>query len=224
MAFAAMLSVGVVSCDKENNENENQNENVVGWVDLGLPSGLLWAECNLGANAPEEYGNYYAWGETEPKESYNNDNYKYGTYDGNSELLTLTKYNTDSEYGPTDNLTILQAMDDAATAALAGGARTPTKEEWEELINNTTSEWTTVNGVKGNKLTAANGNSIFLPAAGLKVNSMLVCDGSGGFYWTSSLDTEKVGDAFYGATSSSRLYIHIDCRYGGHTVRAVRQN
>lgn len=96
-------------------------------MDLGLPSGLLWAEWNLGATKPEESGNYYAWGEIQPKEVYNWSNYRYCTVDSNGNV-PLTKYNTSSP-GTVDNLVVLQAMDDAATAALGNGARTPQKAE-----------------------------------------------------------------------------------------------
>ena len=170
-----------------------------GWVDLGLPSGLLWAECNLGAAKPEEYGDYYAWGETAPKEVYTWSTYKYCTVDAEGTLATLTKYNTSSDYGTVDNQTTLHAPDDAATAKLGNGARTPTRQEWEELIANTTSEWTTMNGVNGRKFTASNGKSLFLPAAGCRRGSELSF-AERGYYWLSSLQTsapERANDAYF---------------------------
>ena len=135
------------------------------YVDLGLPSGLLWAACNVGANAPEEYGDYFAWGETQPKDVYNWSTYQYCMGSNN----TLTKYCTDPNYGYngfTDNLTILLPEDDAATANWGNGWRMPTKEEWQELLDNTTVTWTQQNGVNGRLFTGSNGNSLFLPAAG----------------------------------------------------------
>lgn len=223
LAVAAMLSVGVISCDNDENNSGNGGETPAGWVDLGLPSGLLWAECNLGANAPEEYGNYYAWGETQPKEVYNWSTYRYCTVDGQGNPQTLTKYNTSSGWGTPDNLTVLQSMDDAATAALGNGARTPTKEEWEELINNTTVEWTTMNGVNGRKFTAANGNTLFLPAAGGRYASGLLRAGSNGHYWSSSLNTDGSSYAWYFYFSSGSQGMGNSNRNNGFSVRAVRQ-
>ncbi|MDY6289375.1 MAG: hypothetical protein SPM02_07975 [Bacteroidales bacterium] len=105
------------------------------WVDLGLPSGLLRATRNVGATSPEDYGDYFAWGETTPKSVYDLDTYIYHGYDG------YTKYCADHLFGIVDDLGILEPGDDAATANYGG--RTPTREEWEELINNTEAQWTT---------------------------------------------------------------------------------
>ena len=149
LALVAMAAgVTFASCQKEENDNGGNADNVE-WVDLGLPSGLLWANCNLGATSPEEYGDYYAWGETRPKEVYSWSAYKYCTVDAEGDLLTLTKYNFSADYGTPDSLFTLEAMDDAATAALGNGARMPTSADWEELIRNTTAQWDTVNGIGG---------------------------------------------------------------------------
>ena len=198
------------------------------WVDLGLPSGVLWAKCDLGANAPEEYGNYYAWGEISPKEVYNWNTYRYGTADGEGNLLTLIKYNTHSDYGTPDSLTILRATDDAATMAfgIGSGARTPTKEEWQELIDYSTVEWTTMNGVNGLKFTSiTNGNTLFFPAAGMRYGSELHgVDGCGfGFYWSSSLDTNSPSDAWaFCFDANNPVHVGKSNRRYGFTVRAVR--
>ena len=198
------------------------------WVDLGLPSGVLWAKCNLGASAPEEYGNYYAWGEISPKEVYNWNTYRYGTADGEGNLLTLIKYNTHSDYGTPDSLTILRATDDAATMAfgIGSGARTPTKEEWQELIDYSTVEWTTMNGVNGLKFTSiTNGNTLFFPAAGMRYGSELHgVDGCGfGFYWSSSLDTNSPSDAWaFCFDANNPVHVGKSNRRYGFTVRAVR--
>ena len=198
------------------------------WVDLGLPSGVLWAKCDLGANAPEEYGNYYAWGEISPKEVYNWNTYRYGTADGEGNLLTLIKYNTHSDYGTPDSLTILRATDDAATMAfgIGSGARTPTKEEWQELIDYSTVEWTTMNGVNGLKFTSiTNGNTLFFPAAGMRYGSELNgVDGCGfGFYWSSSLDTNSPSDAWaFCFDANNPVHVGKSNRRYGFTVRAVR--
>ena len=198
------------------------------WVDLGLPSGVLWAKCNLGASAPEEYGNYYAWGEISPKEVYNWNTYRYGTADGEGNLLTLIKYNTHSDYGTPDSLTILRATDDAATMAfgIGSGARTPTKEEWQELIGYSTVEWTTMNGVNGLKFTSiTNGNTLFFPAAGMRYGLELNgVDGCGfGFYWSSSLDTNSPSDAWaFCFDANNPVHVGKSNRRYGFTVRAVR--
>ena len=191
-----------------------------GYVDLGLPSGLLWADCNLGATTPEGYGDYYAWGEVTTKENYSWNNYIWC----NGSDRSLTKYCDNSSYGYngfTDTLTTLQPSDDVATAVLGNGARIPTMDEWNELRNNTTIEWTTRNGVAGRKFTAANGNSIFLPAAGLW-DPELGYTGSGN-YWSSSLFTGRPGTARR-CIFSSMLYPEVDRtdRYCGLSVRAVR--
>ena len=226
---ALVAGLALASCQKEDNNsstasnggNNGGGGNIpAGWVDLGLPSGLLWAECNLGANAPEEYGNYYAWGETTTKEVYDWSTYAYG-----NASTALTKYCNDAAYGLngfTDNLTTLQAMDDAATQALGNGARTPTKEEWQELINNTTVESATMNGVSGRKFTAANGNSLFLPAAGYRHGSEFGFATTWGYYWSSSLESPYSASIFYiRPVDDQHMRVHDRC-YGG-SVRAVRQ-
>ncbi|MDY6372088.1 MAG: hypothetical protein SPL12_07335 [Bacteroidales bacterium] len=203
-------------------EPEPDPEPTVGWVDLGLPSGLLWAKCNLGATTPEGHGDYYAWGETATKEVYNWSTYKYCTVDAEGELATLTKYNTSSGYGTPDNLTTLEAMDDAATQKLGDGARMPTADEWRELIANTTAEWTQVNGVNGRKFTAPNGKSLFLPAAGYRWDGELYDAGEYGDYWSSSLGADGPDGAWYFGFSSGGQNMYYDTRYDGQSVRAVR--
>ena len=217
MLAAGALVVGMASCHKDDdNTNNNTNTNTptnptnpttVEWVDLGLPSGLLWAKCNLGATTPDGYGNYYAWGETITKETYNWSTYRYATGE-----LTLTKYNTSETYGTIDNKTTLEASDDVATSVLGSGASIPTKAEWQELLDNTTVDWTTVNNVKGRKFTAANGSSLFLPAA----------NGTGGCYWSSSLKESNPCYAWDMCFTSGYQSVSSDYRFIGHPVRAVR--
>ena len=188
------------------------------YVDLGLPSGLLWATCNVGANAPEEYGDYFSWGETEPKHTYSWSTYKYC----NGSDRQLTKYCSKSDYGYngfTDNLNVLQSGDDAATANWGNGWRMPTKEEWQELLDNTTSIWTTQNGVKGRLFTAPNGNNLFLPAAGHRLGSV----GEIGYYW-SALYTGNPDRAWYLDFGSGRCRMGCDLRYDGSSVRPVRSS
>ena len=191
------------------------------YVDLGLPSGLLWATCNVGADSPEDYGDYFAWGETQPKDTYNWSTYQYcnGSYN------TLTKYCNNSSYGYngfTDNLTTLLPEDDAATANWGGNWRMPTKEEWEELYNNTTVTWTTQNDVNGRLFTASNGNSLFLPAAGYPWNDELYDAGSYGYYWSSSLYTGRPYGAWHFYFGSGYAGVEYSSRGDGLSVRAVR--
>ena len=196
------------------------------YVDLGLPSGLLWATCNVGADTPEDYGDYFAWGETQPKDTYNWSTYQYCM--GSSS--TLTKYCSNSSYGYngfTDNLTTLLPEDDAATANWGDNWRMPTDGEWQELCQNTTRTWTQQNGVNGFLFTAINGNSLFLPAAGYRYDSSLGSAGSGGRYWSSPLYTGNPYRAWSFFFNSSSLIINNDGRYCGQPVRPVcssRQN
>ena len=208
----------VAGCHKEERTGGGSADD--DWVDLGLPSGLLWATRNVGATSPGDYGDYFVWGETTPKSSSEWSNYRY-CHGG---PLQLTKYCSDSPYGYngfTDNLTILQPGDDAATANYGG--RTPTLVEWQEMMDNTTSQWTTQNGVNGRRFTGANGNSLFLPAAGYLWGSSLNEAGSYGSYWSSSLVKDNPDYAFCFVFDSSSLGMLDDSRVDGFPVRAVRQ-
>ena len=197
------------------------------WVDLGLPSGLLWATRNVGASSPEDYGDYFAWGETSPKSYYSWGTYHYSCADN---LYSLTKYCNDSDYGCngyTDNLTILQPGDDAATANWGSGARMPTKQEWEELENYCSSVWTTQDGVNGRRFTGPNGNSLFLPAAGGRWHNEFYDLGGYGIYWSSSLYTDEPDVAWEFYFGSFGTYVDYNGYYGryfGRSVRVVREN
>jgi hypothetical protein len=188
------------------------------YVDLGLPSGLLWATCNVGAETPEDYGDYFAWGETQPKDIYDWSTYKYCMGSNN----TLIKYCCYSMYGYngfTDNLTTIQSEDDAATANWGSGWRMPTKEEFEELYINTTVTWVTKDGVNGRLFTATNGNSLFFPAAGCRGSNGLYDDGSYGSYWTSLCWDAS---AFRLCFGPGFCYNDNAGRDQGRSVRAVR--
>ena len=181
-------------------------------VDLGLPSGTLCATCNIGAFANWVSGSYFAWGETESKEIYDWSTYQYC----NGSENTLAKYCNDASYGYngfTDSLTILQPDDDAATVIWGTDWRTPSHEDWQELLDNTTHTWTTSsNGTKGFLFRGTNGKSIFLP----------VTSNTSGSYWSSSLGTESPNEAGYFTFYSQACYIDNFPRYIGLAIRPVR--
>ena len=195
------------------------------WVDLGLPSGTLWATCNVGATAPEEYGDYFAWGETTPKATYSWSTYQYG-----SSSSTLTKYCNNSSYGLngfTDNKTILDAEDDAATVNWGSGWRMPTFDEIDELKKNTTATWTIQNGVNGWVFTAPNGNAIFLPAAGYAgYDGDILYRSAGriGYYWSSSLYKVAPSSAYNLYFYSDAEAWNLDRCYGRSVRPVVRTN
>lgn len=189
-----------------------------GYVDLDLPSGTLWAICNIGANSPTAYGDYLAWGETEPKTPWSYDWDTYMFYFGGK----LTKYCNDANYGDTDGLTTLDSDDDVAMYNWRSGWRMPTKADFEELFNNTTVTWTQQGGVNGRLFTATNGNSIFLPAAGYREGNNLSSDGSYGYYWSSMLYTDYPHYAWQFHFGSSDSNVGSSERCYGLSVRPVR--
>ena len=186
------------------------------YVDLGLS--VKWARCNLGATAPEEAGDYFAWGEVAPKSCYD-----WATYElCKEEKYNLIKYCTKSSYGKADNLKKLESEDDAATASL-GKLRTPTIEEWQELSRECTWTWTDVNGKKGYLVTGSTGNSIFLPAAGWKESDESQCMDAVARYWSSSLDTDSPWKAKALFESNNPL-LKLGCyddRCWGFSIRPV---
>lgn len=225
-----------VIAKSENNHNGHE------WVDLGLS--VKWATCNVGASSPEGYGDYFAWGETSPKSSYNWKNLKYRTSGDSYDNVKFSKYVTDGKYGPVDNRTTLELSDDAVRANWGGNWRMPTIDEFQELIDKCIWAWTKMNGKKGYKVTSKrNGNSIFLPAAGWRDGTSLCRGGSYGYYLSGSLDesiscsvrnigfnsgnhnlisvgmdTMKV--SMLGLIVVGNLYMY-DNRYYGHSVRPV---
>ena len=189
------------------------------YVDLGLPSGLKWASMNVGATKPEEYGEYFAWGETQPKS-----NYAWSTYMWcNGSFNTLTKYNTDSSYGTVDNKTVLDPEDDAAHVNWGGSWRMPTDDEWTELRTKCTWTWTTQNGVNGRLVTGPNGKRIFLPAAGYRCDTRFIDAGSNGRYWSSSLCTDDPHCASNVFFNSDRVDWNGSGRFYGFSVRPVTE-
>ena len=188
------------------------------YVDLGLPSGTLWATMNIGATAPEEYGDYFAWGEVTPKESYTWTTYKWcnGNWD------SMTKYGVKSSFGVVDNKTELDPEDDAATMNWGSEWCMPTRAQQDELRNNCTSEWTTINGVNGCLLTSnINSATLFLPAAGYQWGTTIFKEGTDGMCWSRDLNPNGSG-SFSMYFSSGTMGTSNYSRGYGQSVRAVR--
>ena len=238
---AVMLSMAMVfalGCKPENDPVNGSNDNGGGndsgggnggnnfsYVDLGLKSGNLWANCNVGASTPEEYGDHFAWAETETKEVYSAKNYKY--CQGGFNYGMIIKYCSKDYWGYegfTDTLTVLEPGDDAATAKWGSGWRTPTYSDWEELTTTCSKAWTTQNGVDGLLLTGSNGNSIFLPAAGQFDNSTLYDTGRLGDYWSSLLCSDSPIDAYAFCFLADSSFIYHTIRSYGQSIRPVRSS
>ena len=219
----------------KNGNDEPENAVSKGAVDLGIVMTredgttykLYWAKSNLSESGlcanPEDYGDYYAWGELKPKENYSADTYKFLLYNEDLESFEFSKYNT------VDNKTVLDPADDVARVKLGGKWRMPTEAEWKELTERCVWTWTSLNGVNGMLVTATNGNSIFLPAAGNRSGSgsHLNNAGSVGRYWSSSLGTDYPDYARYVDFDSDdvgRVWVWVYClRYYGLSVRPVSE-
>ena len=196
------------------------------FVDLGLS--INWATCNIGATKPEEYGLYFAWGETEGYSGVTDTKkFKWTDYKlCNGSDTTLTKYNNNASYGTVDNQITLEQVDDAAYVS-DNTCRMPTSGEYQELIDNTTSAWTSVNGVNGIQLTSKvegyTDKSIFIPAAGHVSNGSLIGVGSYGYIWSSSLTSGTPRNARIMFFYSSSVYISGSDRCNGLSVRPVKE-
>ncbi len=199
-------------------ENSGQEETVERWVDLGLS--VLWAAYNVSASSPEEYGGYYAWGETEEKSSYTEDNYKYKVkYWYDSDVWYWTGSFIGEEISGTSY--------DVAHTKWGGSARMPILEEVEELVDNCTFKYGTYNGVNGNYVTGPNGNSIFLPFAGRWRYDVLFDEGANGHFWSGTYYDDSRNSAYYLICGGS--YVYWDYyngyggRIGGQSVRPVKE-
>lgn len=202
------------------------------YVDLGLPNGTLWATCNVGADSPEGYGDYFAWGETQPKETYDGANYQHCV--GN--LRNLTKYNYDPYWGYNgfvDHKFELEPEDDAATVNWGNEWCMPQGWQWWELFQNTTVTAITQNGTAGYLFTASNGNSMFLPSAGYRSVNSLNDNGRRCIYWSADLSTESLYDdpanavAYRNPLEGDEFWFwaeHDMNRENGCLVRAVRSS
>ena len=246
----ALLFTGA-SCTPE----ENVSKCPEGAVDLGIVMtredgttyNLYWAKSNLSISGlcanPEDWGDFYAWGETEPyysnqnpltwkdgKTGYDLVSYKFWTSGDSYENLKFSKYNTQESFGPVDNITELQrgeksgeTVDDAARATLGRKWRMPTEAEWTALRTQCTWTWITQNGVNGRLVTASNGNSIFLPASGFRYDTDICNSGSVGYYWSSSLCTEYPDTALGVYLYSEYVSNYNPRRNEGQCVRPVSE-
>lgn len=191
-------------------------------VDLGLS--VKWSSFNLGASTPEEYGDFFSWGEIGSKSDYNWSSYRWCNGNYNS----LTKYCSNTSYGAAgfvDNYSELELDDDAPHTLLGDKWRMPTSEEWAELKDNCNWDWTTINGVKGmkvsSKLSGYVDKWIFFPAAGYIDGSNGYDSGLYGYYWSSSLNEGNPRNAYFSGFSSGGVGIHSDNRCGGFSIRPV---
>ena len=203
--------------NKTNRTSTNNNiHNGHEYVDLGLS--VMWATCNVGAYAPEDLGNYYAWGEINIKKVYGWETYKYcnGTYN------SLTKYCTRNNFGFVDNKTILESLDDAARTNWGGSWRTPTKQELEELIANCIWTYSSRNGVTGYYVKSKiNGNTIFLPMTDGGYPPRSRTNNSFAWYRSSTLYVDKPNNAYLMYMNTNEQGIYEDRRWCGLTIRPV---
>lgn len=178
-------------------------------VDLGLS--VKWAACNVGANTPEEYGDYYAWGETDVKTDYSLFTYKYCR----GSLYSMKKYSVCSSYGNVDNNIVLDAEDDVAHVKWGGKWRMPNRTDFDELLNKCTWVWTVSNGVYGCRVIGTNGNSIFLPAGGCRYGTYIYSRSTYGGYWSSALNESGNNSACtLGFNSDGHGFYYYNRNYG----------
>ena len=212
IVLGSLLFAGlaVASCSKDENEPVKDEGVKVAYdshaVDLGLPSGLKWSDQNLGANAPEEYGEYYAWGSIEPLSSFDSESY----------YAEVDVKNIPANYSGNANF-------DPVARNIGGEWRIPTYAEVRELQNNTTTEWTTVNGVKGLKLTGPNGKSIFIPAGGQKSGTNVTKAGFQGTLWSGTQDSGYEGFGLGGVVNAAGFGGVGGYGYIGYNIRPVRK-
>lgn len=216
IALAFLLSEGntienVMTVSKRNPGPLTGNINGHQWVDLGLPSGVKWATCNVGATAPEEFGDYYAWGETSPKDDYSPETSLYHRIP----FASLVKSGVTD---PNGNLTMKH---DIANISWGGSWRMPTDEEFQELVDLCDWEFTNYNGINGYMVTGSNKETIFIVAAGYRINTELEHTDEYGDYWSSSVVKDRSGAACslgYSPKSYGRRCYH---RFRGRSIRPV---
>ena len=219
--FVCVANVSVSAQDVEqNSQNSCPDDKHPHLIDLGLPSGTKWACCNVGAETPEAFGNYYSWGETEEKNSYSPKSYQYctgvdtdgdGWYDEDVQYLE-----SEQDFGDT-----ISGTHDVAHVKWGESWQIPTLQQFRELLDNCSSEWTSVNDVEGRRFTGPNGASIFLPAAGNRNGASRVQVGSSGNYWSSTWGTSDTSRASELTFDSGYKNTHTAYRYNGRSVRPI---
>ena len=205
-------SVHKVNCGESKSSISKSNNAQEERVDLGLSSGILWATCNIGASSPSEIGDYFAWGEREPKDVYGWDTYK----------LCRGSYNSIFKYTETDGKKVLDSQDDVAKSMLGGEWRIPTKEDMEELVEECEWKWTSLNGQLGWKVIGSNNNYIFLPASGAASSYRIAGVNELGRYWTATRDESNYSAynlRFKDGTDT--IVVVDDTRFYGRTIRPV---
>lgn len=242
LMLMAVLSAGLASCGGSDDDDPTVTPTTPStetpatpevkvsheYVDLGLPSKTLWATCNIGAEKPEDYGLYFAWGETKGYTATDAHSFEWKNLaycSGNTEKGPFTRYVGTNDYGKEDGNMELLPEDDAATKNWGEDWRMPTAEQFVELLNSyyTKTEWTKKNGVYGRLITSkTNDNTLFLPAAGIRVNNDIRMRGEYGCCWSCSLLPTNSSEAFYLNFSSVNIDSYKDSRYYGRSIRPVR--
>ena len=199
--------------------NKTETANGYPYVDLGLPSGLKWAKCNIGAETETDYGSYFMWGSTKANTP---DECTWATapFNNGSSDYDSTYFNSVKDTVCPNG--ILAEEYDTSTQIMGGDWRMPTQSDFQELLSGTTNEWTQVNGVNGRKFTSkTNGNSIFIPAAGACYRGSVYSVGYYGNVWSSSLDTSDPYNAWGLSFYSDDCYMYSNGRCNGLSVRGV---
>lgn len=243
VTFVALSALFLTGCEKEDPDSISMSDVNKGVqlikgkdgkdyqvVNLGLPSGNLWAVCNLGASSPEQTGGFYAWGETTPKNNFTWENYKWG------QRLEISKYCYDSDKGDVDSLSVLDISDDAAYATLGEGWQIPSAEDFNELLRsrNCDKKWCTLNGVGGFLFTSVKkgyeGNSLFIPLAGMKDYDKIRFKDQYGYYWCNELYYDSTNKKYHSNESYALWLEHLEVdnklvdfrtRYLGLPIRPV---
>lgn len=217
LLFVVAGVLSLVSCggddediiDDIENNGGNGNSSPTGsvnghdYVDLGLS--VKWATCNVGASSPEEYGNYYAWGETTTKSTYSENNYKFYK---NGDYINIGNNISGTQY-------------DAAYVKWGSKWRMPTMSEIDELRTQCSTKWTTRSGVKGFEFVGKNGQSIFLPASGSAGPIKIIDTGAGGYYWSGTLVSNSVSHCLLWYPGNQKPTRFGELRYDGLTIRPV---
>lgn len=243
-AFVALSAFFLTSCEKEDPDAISISDAKKGVqiikgkdgkeyevVNLGLPSGNLWAVCNIGASSPEETGSFFAWGETAPKNNFTWTNYKWG------ERLEITKYCFDEEKGDIDSLSVLDISDDAANYIMGDGWQIPSAEDFNELLRsrNCDKKWCKLNGTGGFLFTSVKkgyeGNSLFIPLSGMQDYEKIRFQDQYGYYWCNELYFDNINRKYMSNEASVLWLEHLEevdnklvdfrTRYLGLPIRPV---